>query len=235
MILLLALWELAVYWFALPNFVLPLPQEILAAALDDLPALWHDAQTTMFEATVGFVAGSVIGFLLAAGMIMYAAVERVILPVYVTVNSVPMIAFGPLVTIWFGIGVLSKIVLIVIVVSYAVLLNTLAGLRSCDPGAIALLRSFGASDWRIMLTLRLPGALPSIFSGLKVAVVHAMILAVVVEMLGAHSGLGWSIYRATQMMNFVDAWAAVLAAVAISLTLYGLVGWANKRAIWWPQ
>ncbi|MGH6897639.1 MAG: hypothetical protein ACREJ5_14040 [Geminicoccaceae bacterium] len=62
-----------------------------------------------------------------------------------------------------------------------------------------------------------------------------MILAVVVEMLGAHSGLGWSIYRATQMMNFVDAWAAVLAAVVISLTLYGLVGWANKRAIWWPQ
>ena len=84
-----------------------------------------------------------------------------------------MIAYGPLAIIWFGIGVVSKIVLITVVVSYPVLLNTLAGLRGSDAGAIALLRSFGASDVQIMRRLRLPGALPSILSGLQVAVVHA--------------------------------------------------------------
>lgn len=234
-LLLIGLWELAVVALALPNYVLPLPQEIVVAALADLPGLWHNALTTLFEACVGFGAGSAIGLLVAATMVMCRPVERVLMPVYVTITSVPMISFGPLVTIWFGIGTLSKIVLIIVVVSYAVLLNALAGLQSCDPGAIALLRSFGASDRRIMVTLRLPGALPSIFAGLKVAVVHSMILAVVVEMLGARSGLGWSIFQATQMMNFVEAWAAVLVAVAISLTMYGLVSWANSRVIWWPQ
>jgi len=146
-----------------------------------------------------------------------------------------MVAFGPLVTIWFGIGMASKIVLVTVVVSYTVLINTLAGLKACDPGAVALLRSFGANDLQIMRVLRLPGALPSIFSGLKVAVVHSMILAIVVEMLGAYSGLGWNIYQATQMMHFVEAWAAVLVAVVISLAIYGLVVVANQRVIWWPH
>jgi NitT/TauT family transport system permease protein len=235
MVLLIVIWELAVYWFELPPYVLPLPQEILAVAIDHLPELWHNSLTTVFESVVGFLVGSVLGLALAAAMLISTPVERALLPIYVTINSVPMAAFGPLVTIWFGIGVMSKIVLIIIVVSYTVLLNTLAGLKNCDPGAIALLRSFGASDSRILWTLRLPGALPSIFSGLKVAVVHSMILAIVVEMLGAHSGLGWSIYKATQMMNFVEAWAAVLTSVVISLVIYGLVSWLSKRAIWWPQ
>jgi NitT/TauT family transport system permease protein len=234
-LLLIALWELAVWAFGLPNFILPLPQEIVTRGLQDFSELWQNALTTVFEALTGFVIGSFIGLALAVGMAMCRPIERILLPLYIIINSVPMIAFGPLVTIWFGIGVLSKIVLIIVVVSYAVLLNALAGLKSCDPSAVALLRSFGASDWRIMLIMRMPGALPAIFSGLKVAVVHSMILAVVLEMLGARSGLGWSIYQSTQMMNFVEAWAAVLTSVAISLLIYGLIGWANKRAIWWPR
>jgi NitT/TauT family transport system permease protein len=235
MLLLIVIWELAVYWFELPPYILPLPQQILAVAIDHLPELWHDSLTTVFESVVGFLVGSALGLALAAAMLISQPVERALLPIYVTINSVPMAAFGPLVTIWFGIGVMSKIVLIIVVVSYTVLLNALAGLKNCDPGAIALLRSFGASDRRILWMLRLPGALPSIFSGLKVAVVHSMILAIVVEMLGAHSGLGWSIYKATQMMNFVEAWTAVLTSVVISLVIYGLVSWLSRRAIWWPQ
>jgi NitT/TauT family transport system permease protein len=235
MLLLIVIWELAVYWFELPPYVLPLPQQIVAVAIEHFPELWDNSLTTVFESVVGFLVGTALGLALAAAMLICKPVERTLLPIYVTINSVPMAAFGPLVTIWFGIGVMSKIVLIIVVVSYTVLLNTLAGLKNCDPGAIALLRSFGAGDGRILWMLRLPGALPSIFSGLKVAVVHSMILAIVVEMLGAYSGLGWSIYKATQMMNFVEAWAAVLTSVVISLIIYGLVSWLSKRAIWWPQ
>jgi NitT/TauT family transport system permease protein len=157
----------------------------------------------------------------------------VVLPIYVTINSVPMIAYGPLAIIWLGIGSPSKIVLIAVAVSYQILINALAGLRACDPGAIALLRSFGASQWTIMSKLRLPGALPAIFSGLRVAVVHAMILAVVLEMLGARSGLGWSVYKSTQMMNFVEAWVAVGASVAVSLAVYATVSWLGQKLVWW--
>ena len=235
MLLLIAAWEAAVFAFNLPNFVLPLPQEIIRTGASQAPQLWNDALTTVLEALIGFGIGGALGFVLALLMVLWLPAERALLPPFVIINSVPMVAFGPLVTIWFGIGMASKIVLVTVVVSYTVLINTLAGLKACDPGAVALLRSFGANDLQIMRVLRLPGALPSIFSGLKVAVVHSMILAIVVEMLGAYSGLGWNIYQATQMMHFVEAWAAVLVAVIISLAIYGLVVVASQRAIWWPH
>jgi NitT/TauT family transport system permease protein len=233
--LLLGGWQLAVAILDIPSFILPSPTAIVAAAFADIHVLAQDALTTLSEALAGYVGGSVLGLGLAMWMSTSRAAERFALPLLATVNSVPMVAFGPVVIIWFGVGPISKIVLIVVVVSYTVLLNTLAGLRSCDPGAIALLRSYGASRRRIMTTLQIPAALPATFSGLKVAVVHSMILAVVIEMLGANSGLGWSIYQATQMMNFVEAWAAVLTAVGLSLGIYGIVSWANRRAVWWQS
>jgi NitT/TauT family transport system permease protein len=156
-----------------------------------------------------------------------------VLPIYVTINSVPMVAYGPLAIILLGIGSSSKIVLILVAVSYQVLLNALAGLKSCDPDAIALLRTFGATNREILLKLRLPGALPSVVFGLRVAVVHALILAIVLEMLGARAGLGWNIYKSTQMMSFVGAWVAVGASVIVSLVIYAAVSWVGRRFVWW--
>jgi NitT/TauT family transport system permease protein len=232
-VLLLSAWEGAVWWFKLPNFVLPTPQEIIATALDEPRQVLDDTLTTVFEALGGYALGSCLGLALALLFVALPRLERFALPVYVTVNSVPMVAYGPLAIIWLGIGSMSKIVLIVIAVSYTVLINALAGLRSCDPDTIALLRSFGASDATILRKLRIPAALPSIFDGLRVAVVHAMILAVVLEMLGANSGLGWSVYKATQMMSFVEAWVAVGASVIVSLAIYAGVTWTANRLVWW--
>jgi len=232
-VLLLAAWELAVWWFKLPNFVLPAPREILVVATHQPQQLLQDTWTTVMESLVGYVVGSLLGLALALLFVVFARFERFALPAYVTINSVPMVAYGPLAIIWLGIGSASKIVLIVIAVSYTVLVNALAGLRSCDPGAIALLRSFGASERTILLKLRLPGAMPAIFSGLRVAVVHAMILAVVLEMLGARAGLGWSVYRSTQMMSFVEAWVAVGASVVVSLLIYAIVNWIGRKTVWW--
>lgn len=232
-LLILAAWELAVWAFKLPNYVLPTPQEILVVAKQGWQTVLQDTGATVMESLVGYVAGSVLGLAIALLFVTFPRVERFLLPAYVTINSVPMVAYGPLAIIWLGIGSSSKIVLIVIAVSYSILINALAGLRSCDPGAIALLRSFGASDRTILLKLRLPSAMPAIFSGLRVAVVHAMILAVVLEMLGARAGLGWTVYKSTQMMNFVEAWVAVGATVIVSLAIYSFVSWIGHKLVWW--
>jgi NitT/TauT family transport system permease protein len=232
-LLVFAAWESAIWWFQLPNFVLPRPVEILDVALQNRAQLATDTAVTVVESLSGYVLGSAIGLLLAVGFVLVPRLEQVLLPVYVTINSVPMIAYGPLAIIFLGIGSTSKIVLVAIAVSYTVLINALAGLRSCDPGAIALFRSFGATRRTILLKLRLPGAMPAIFAGLRVAVVHAMILAVVLEMLGANAGLGWAVYKSTQMMNFVEAWAAVAASVVVSLAVYLAVSWVARRYVWW--
>lgn len=232
-VMFLALWEFLVWWFALPNYVLPRPGEILMAATEAPQELLDDLITTVYEALGGYVLGSIIGLAFAILFTTITPMERVFMPLYVTINSVPMIAYGPLAIIWFGIGSSSKIVLITIAVSYTVLINALAGLRSCDPGTEALLRSYGANRRTILMKLRIPAAMPWIFSGLRVAVVHAMILAVVLEMLGAKSGLGWNIYKSTQMMDFVQAWVAVVASVVVSLVIYSIVTWIGRRAVWW--
>jgi NitT/TauT family transport system permease protein len=232
-LLVFAVWEAAIWWFQLPNFVLPRPGEILDVALQHPEQLALDTGVTLMESLSGYVLGSLIGLALAIGFVLVPRLEHALLPLYVTVNSVPMIAYGPLAIIFLGIGSASKIVLVAVAVSYTVLINALAGLRSCDPGTIALLRSFGATRGTILLKLRLPGAMPAIFSGLRVAVVHAMILAVVLEMLGANAGLGWAVYKSTQMMNFVEAWAAVAASVLVSLVVYLAVSWLGRRYVWW--
>ncbi len=229
----IAAWELVVWRFAIPNFVLPAPRAIIRVVLDDPVTLMHDTATTVAEALAGYAAGAIAGLLLAIAFVIVPAIERVLLPIYVTINSVPMVAYGPLAIIWFGIGSASKIFLIFIAVSYTILINALVGLTRCDPGAVALLRSFGASDQKILRVLRIPAAIPSIFTGLRVAVVHAMILAVVVEMLGANAGLGWNIFKSTQMMSFVEAWAAVGASVLVSLVIYRVVSFVADRAVWW--
>ena len=95
-----------------------------------------------------------------------------------------------------------------------------------------------AHFWRereriILFRLHLPAAIPFVLSGLRVAVVHAMILAVVLEMLGANAGLGWSIYKSTQMVNFVEVWVSVVAAVIVSLSLYGIINWIGSKVVWW--
>ncbi|WJR76653.1 ABC transporter permease [Bradyrhizobium sp. NP1] len=232
-IIFLGAWEFAVWWFKLPNFVLPAPGEIVATAVQDPHRVLVDTGTTVAEALVGYVAGSLVGLALAILFVTFARIERFLLPIYVTINSVPMVAYGPLAIILLGIGSSSKILLITVAVSYQVLINALAGLRSCDPGSIALLRTFGANNRTILLKLRLPGAMPAIMFGLRVAVVHAMILAVVLEMLGARAGLGWSVYKSTQMMYFVEAWVAVGASVIVSLAIYAVVNWIGRKLVWW--
>lgn len=232
-LLLLGIWEFSIWFFSLPNFVLPRPGEIVLAAGENPQTFLRDVATTLMEAVGGYVVGAVLGVGLAILFVALPFFERLIMPLYVTFNSVPMIAYGPLAIIWFGIGSSSKIVLILVSVSYIVLLNALAGLRGCDRDTIELFRTYGASRRDIFLKLRMPSALPWIFSGLRVAVVQAMILAVVLEMLGANTGLGWSIYRSTQMMDFVVAWVAVAGSVIVSLVLYSIVTLLGRRVAWW--
>jgi len=232
-VLLLAVWEWSIWYFSLPNFVLPRPGDIVAAAAENPGAFYADVITTLLEAVGGYAIGALLGVGLAVAFVAIPFFERMVLPLIVVFNSVPMVAYGPLAIIWFGIGSTSKVVLILVSVSYIVLLNALAGLRSCDPETISMLRTFGATRNDIFLKIRIPAALPWIFSGLRIAVVQAMILAVVLEMLGARSGLGWSIYKSTQMMNFVEAWVAVAGSIILSLILYSIVSFAGRRLAWW--
>jgi NitT/TauT family transport system permease protein len=226
-------WEVSVAWFRVPPYVLPPLHAILARLVRDRGALGSAALVTGLEAVGGYLAGALLGLALAVAFVLWAPLERVLLPAFVAVNSVPTVAYAPAAVIWFGIGPTSKVVLVAMVVSFTILLNTLAGLRSCDPAAVALLRSFGAGRVRVLWLLLLPHGMPGFFTGLRVATVRSMIIAIVTEMLGAYRGLGWAIYESTTQMDFLTLWAAVAVASLVSIAFYLLVAALDRRLVWW--
>lgn len=231
--LVIALWHGAIAWFKLPPFILPSLPSILARMVTDAPLLGAAIGVTLFEAVTGYLCGAAFGIALAVLFVLVPRLEGALVPPLVAINSVPTVAYAPLALLWFGIGPLSKIVVVTLVVSFTLLLNTLHGLKRADPAAIALLRSFGATRWGVMRKLRLPGALPSIANGLRVAVVRSMIIAIVTEMLGAYRGIGWMIYEGTQQMDFLRVWAAVGVGSLASMAFYGVVSWLDRRFVWW--
>lgn len=226
-------WELAIRWLALPPFVLPPLAQIVGRMQADAALLTGGLWMTVIEALSGFGLGALVGLAIAILLVFLPRLEAMVLPVLVAINSVPVVAYAPLALIWFGIGPASKIAMVTLAVGFAVLLNSLHGLKLADPAAMALLRSFGAGPGGIMLKLRLPGAMPSVVNGLRVGIVRSMIVAIVSEMLGAYRGIGWIIYESTQQVDFLRVWGAVVAAAFASMCLYGVLVWIDRRLVWW--
>ncbi|WP_198383232.1 ABC transporter permease [Roseomonas sp. KE2513] len=232
-VLLVLLWEGAARGFALPSYTLPAVSEILASIWTQRANLIAGGATTLLEALVGYAFGTAIGVAFAVVIIVVPWSRSAVLPVVMAVNSVPVAAYSPLVLLWFGIGVSSKIALVTLAVGFTVFLSALAGFDRVDRRSVDLLRSFGAGQASVLWRLRLPAALPLIAAGMRVATVRSLIVAIVTEMLGAQSGLGWIIYQAVVGIDFVGVWSAIFVASALSLAFFGLIGWIENKVIFW--
>lgn len=227
------IWELATRIFAIPEYTLPSVSSILAAIVSQWNSLWPAAQTTFLEALGGFVLGSLSGLLLAIILSLTPLLKKPLLPLVTALNSVPIVAYAPLILLWFGIGMQSKIIMVAVAVGFTVFLHALAGLGRVDQRIIDLMRSFGSSPGAILWRIRLPAALPLTAAGMRVSTVRAMIVAIVTEMLGAYRGLGWTIYQAVLQVDFVQVWAAIFIASAGSLIFFGFVNFMEKRYVFW--
>jgi NitT/TauT family transport system permease protein len=233
MIGLIVLWEAVTRGFDLPPYVLPSVSKILESVIDQRQVLWSAARYTMLEAVSGFGIGSVIGIVLAAVLSLLPTIRRGVLPIVTALNSVPVVAYAPLILLWAGIGPQSKIVMVSLAVGFTVFLHSLAGMDRVDRRTVDLMRSFGAHPAAIMWRLRIPAALPMIATGMRVSTVRSMIVAIVGEMLGAQGGLGWTIYQAVLQIDFVQVWAAIFVASVISLLFFGIVNTVEKRYVFW--
>lgn len=232
-ILLVLAWEGLARGLHLPSYVLPAVSDILAGIWSKRAALGEAAGYTLFEALAGYGLGCLVGVGLAVLITMLPWLRAVLLPVATAVNSVPVVGYSPLILLWFGIGVASKIVMVAMTVSFTVLLSTLAGLDRVDRRAVDLMRSFGAGRFSVLWRLRLPSALPLMLAGMRVSTVRSVIVALITEMLGAYGGLGWVIYQAVLQIDFVQVWSAIFVASAASLAFFGLIGRLERRILFW--
>lgn len=232
-LLLLAAWEGAARILRLPEYILPSISRILGSIGRDWHELAGAAVYTLSEALAGYGLGCAVGIGLAVLCILLPPVRRIAVPLATAINSVPVVGYSPLILLWFGIGMASKIVMVTLVVSFTIFVSTLAGLDRVDRRAVDLMRSFGAGRVGILWRLRLPTALPLLAAGMRVSTVRCILIAIVTEMLGADGGLGWVIFQAVLQIDFVRVWAAIFVASAASLAFFALVGFGERKLIFW--
>jgi NitT/TauT family transport system permease protein len=235
-LLLLLVWE-AVSRFtnAVPDYLLPAPTAILSRMADTPEVLWSATRVTFVEVAVGFVIGVVIGLALALPIAYSAAVRSTLYPLIVASQAVPKIAIGPLLVLWLGLGITPKLAIVALMVFFPVVVTAAEGFSSVDRNLLDLLRSVDASQWQIFRRVRLPHALPQIFSGLKIGITLAVVGAVVGEWIGADNGLGYLLLQANTQLDSTLLFAALFLLVLLGVVLFLLVELAERLLLPWRE
>jgi putative hydroxymethylpyrimidine transport system permease protein len=232
-LLLLTGWELAVRLGNVPEYLLPAPSQIVADLGTDWavlgPALW----ATLGEVLIGFVIAAAIGIGLAIVLHLFSPLRRAIYPILIGSQTIPVVVLAPILVILFGYGILPKLVIVALICFFPIVVNGLDGLRAVDDDFIAVMYTLYASRWAIFRRVEFPGALPSIFSGMRIAATFASIGAVFGEWSGSNAGLGFVMLEATPNLLTARIFAAILLLTVISLALFGLVSLIERIAVPW--
>lgn len=221
----LAAWELGVTAFRVESFLLPKPSVIAVTFAREFPVVFAAGLFTLREAAGGFLLGSLLGVLIALATARWTVVSEGLLPFAVAVNSTPIVALAPIMNQWFGItNPLAKMSIVAVIVFFPVMINTVRGLTLVKAEALELLRSYAAGNFTVLFQLRIPNALPYIFSALKVGSTLSVIGAVVSEYFGgSREALGVYISQQAALFHFAEAWAAIVVACLMGIAFYGLV------------
>ncbi|MGB7256635.1 MAG: ABC transporter permease [Pseudolabrys sp.] len=231
----LLVWEGLVRFFAVPAFILPEPSNIFMALYRGIASrLYIDhIGVTLAETLIGFALGTSLAFLLGTVVALSRRTEYFLYPFIVMFQSMPKVALAPLIIVWFGLGLTSKVVTAALVAFFPLLVNTIVGLRSADEDRVSLMRSLAASRWQLFWMLQLPNAMPYIFAGLEIAMIFALLGAIVAELVGAQSGLGMLIQSMNFTMDVAGQFSVLLILSLVGLLLNGIVVAVRKRILFW--
>ena len=231
----LLLWEAAVRVFPVPQFILPAPSRILMALYRGTQSgvYLHNFWYTLSETLLGFLAGSLVALLIGTLIALNRRLEYYLYPYIVMFQSMPKVAIAPLIIVWFGIGLTSKVVSAVLDAFFPLLVNTNVGLRSVDEDRVSLMRSLAATEGQIFWMLRVPSALPFIMAGLEVAMILSLIGAIVAEFVGSEAGLGTLIQSMNFNMDVAGEFSVLFILAVMGLILNGIVASVRKRVLFW--
>ncbi|MBD9668029.1 NitT/TauT family transport system permease protein [Variovorax paradoxus] len=226
-------WEIAVHAFAPSPRYLPALSAIAQDAWSVWPQLLRGFGRTLLETVLGFAMGAVFGCLCGTVFTYSRWMERSVFPLFVVSQTVPVVAFGALIVIWFGNSLLAKVMTAFFLTFFPVTVNTLRGLKSCDPQRIALMKSFGAGRFVMFFKLAVPSALPQIMVGLRVAIGLSLIGSVVGEWFGETVGLGVMLMEAMNADLVLRLWVVMFACGLMGALLYGALTFVERRLVWW--
>src|SRR5713226_1804917 len=227
----LVAWEVATRIFGIPSYLLPAPSKIVVSFAEHAGLLLRHGWVTTVEIVLGYLLSIVVGVPLAFAIFMWPAFSRSVLPLLVSSQAMPKVAIAPLMLVWFGFGLLPKVLVAFLIAFFPIVISTVVGLASIEPEKIHLARSMGLGAAATFFKIRLPSALPSIFGGLKISITLAVVGAVVGEFVGGDAGLGYLLMTANGSMDTSLLFAGIVALTILGVVLYLLIEIAERIAI----
>jgi NitT/TauT family transport system permease protein len=233
----LAAWEGAVRLFDIPAYIVPAPSKVFVALYRGIASMLYIRHLwiTLIETLLGFVVGSVVALVLGTLIALSRRCEYFLYPFILMFQAMPKVALAPLIIIWFGLGLTSKVAQASLTAFFPLMVNTIAGLRSADEDRVALMRSLDASEMQIFRMLRMPGAMPYIFAGFEIAMMLSLIGAIVAEFVGAQKGLGVLMMSMTFTMDTAGQFSVLLVLALVGLLLNSIIIVIRKRLLFWDR
>ena len=232
-VVVIALWWSAVRVFSISALLFPDPVGVYEAAYKNFPLLVINTAITLEEALLGFALAIVVGVALAVLMVSSKTISKLVMPALVVINSTPKVVVAPILIIWLGYGILSKVGMAFLLCAFPIVINTAQGLFDVEPELLDLYRLMQAPSWKVMWKVRLPNAVPSIFSSFKIALPIAIIGAVIGEFVAAKAGIGYQIVLAYSNFKTEFVFAAVIGISLTSVVLFELLLWLERRVLAW--
>jgi NitT/TauT family transport system permease protein len=230
-------WQLAVHQGLMPAFVLPAPSDVAWRVLEDsLSSRVHMACLYTLTAILGgFAIAAVFGIALGAAIALMPLVDRVLSPYVIALQTIPKVAIAPILIIWFGFGIESKIVIVALIDFFPIVVNAAAGFRNIDPRQILLMNAINASPWQIFVKVRVPNAMPYLMAGIQISMVFSVIGAVVGEFLGSTHGLGSEIVQRQAVMDVVGVFSILVILTLIGIALNGATRMVSRKLVFWAD
>jgi NitT/TauT family transport system permease protein len=232
-IVLLVLWEVLVEIIKVPTFILPPPGDLWASFIKKLPILGHHSVITFIEAFGGFAFSLILGVGFAIAVVYSRHLQNTIYPLIVILYAMPKSAFAPLMVIWVGYGLISKIAIAFLVAFFPIVVNTVVGLKEVEPELLELARINRGSAFDVFKKIRLPNSLPYMFAGIKVAIVLSVTGAIVAEFVAANEGLGYLVMQANYSLDTAFALVILLILAVLSLGLFWLAEIVQRKMAPW--
>jgi len=232
---LILVWEAMARVRSVPEYILPLPSSVGKAVVTNYPLLLTHSRATIYAAVLGLVLAIIIALFLGLVMHRIPKIKRIIYPLLVASQTIPIIALAPIIMIWFGLGLLPKVLIVALVCFFPLVINITDGLAHVDQDLIELMQVMGAGAWDTFTNIQLPSILPYFFSGLKIAATYSVMGAVIGEWLGGNSGLGVYMLRTMHTFSTGNLFAAILMVVVLSFGFFKLVELMERIFMPWKK
>ncbi|HNX00187.1 MAG TPA: ABC transporter permease [Candidatus Cloacimonadota bacterium] len=233
LVILLFIWKAITQTGKIDKWILPSPNEIFSAFHNSFTLLMSHAAATLTETILGMIIAIILGILIASILEQITFLKYMIYPFLIISQTIPIISIAPLLIIWFGFGIKAKVFIVALVCFFPITINLLDGFRTIDPEQLKLLKTMGASSWKLFQKVKMPSSMPFLFSGLKIAATYSVMSAIIGEWLGAAKGLGIYMTRASHSYLTANVFAAILMIILMSFAFYLIIELLERILIPW--